>query len=333
MPPPPSTNCQSNQPTVSGSSLSLPDVGSQNRGARHSAWRDWLSAARPGAAAGDVLGGHRPSAWSASLHAVRSTVRRPLHRAVRAFHWRYCLRSLPEKLGLYFHTLDPGQEQTFAEVIGWLKAQGYSFDLPDDFLNRPGRTAYISFDDNHQSWHSALPLMKELGVACTFFVNTCVLRGETDDTAWRSYCRRVCYHGRGQPLARREIREIAQAEHRIGAHTHAHLKLRTCDTVEFEADLRSNRDLLEEITGQGVTNFAFPFGMPRHFPARHLPVARRLGFKTISHATPGMQYLQGDPLALHRTHWNYLLTATENQANLRVDGRRYVQLTGFSPVG
>ena len=58
-----------------------------------------------------------------------------------------------------------------------------------------------------------------------------------------------------------------------------------------------------------------------------------MGFKTISHATPDMQYLQGDPLALHRTQWNYLLTATENQANLCVDGRRYVQLTGFSPVG
>jgi peptidoglycan/xylan/chitin deacetylase (PgdA/CDA1 family) len=264
---------------------------------------------------------------------LRKKIRRPIQAVLRGFHHTFCSRPLPEKLGLYFHSLDDAELPAFAEAMRWAKSEGYAFTSPESFLTVPGRAVYVSFDDNHVEWYKALPLMEELGVRCTFFLNTCVLRGECTAEEWAAYSLKVKYFGPGQPLSRDEIRAMADAGHWIGAHTHSHHALPYFSDEVIEADLRRNRDMLEEITGRAVTDFAFPFGMPRYFPRRLLPLVQGLGFRTVSCATAGMQFAQGSPYALQRSQWVCARDLAWNVRNLRVNGKLFVKLTGLSPVG
>lgn len=253
--------------------------------------------------------------------------------ASRRFHWRFCRRPLPDRLAVYFHTLDADERDAFAGAIEWIKSRGYAFVAPGEFHTAPGRVCSVSFDDNFKAWHEALPLFETLGLRAAFFINTCVLRGECSDGEMARYRTVIRYPRAFVPLSRGEIREMHQAGHWIGAHTHSHATLSRISPAAVEEELKKNRAILEEITGGPVTDMAFTFGFPRHFSAAAEAVCLRLGFKTIAWATPGMLHHQPGPPILHRTQWNYALNVEDNVKNLEVDGRFFVKLTGRSPIG
>jgi peptidoglycan/xylan/chitin deacetylase (PgdA/CDA1 family) len=260
-------------------------------------------------------------------------MKRFIQSALCRYHCWFSSRPLPERLALYYHSLDPEEHGAFAESIQWLKSLGYRFVGPGDFLTAAGKVCYISFDDNFKAWHDAAPLFDDLGVRAAFFVNTCVLRGECTIEDAARYCRVIDYRRPFIPLSRDEIRGLHKAGHWVGAHTHSHVALSRVSPDVAEEELRRNRDLLEDITGSVVTDVAFPFGLPRYFSDSAREVCVRLGFKTISWATPGMLHHQGNPLAIHRTQWYFARSAAANRRNLEVDGRWFVSLTGRSPVG
>ena len=260
-------------------------------------------------------------------------MKRLFQSALRRYHWRFCRRPLPDRLAVYFHTLDTDEHARFSEAMEWIQAQGYHFVRPGGFLSAEGKVCYVSFDDNFKAWHDAVPLLDRLGVRAAFFINTCVLRGECSTEERERFCKIINYRRDFVPLSRQDILEMHQAGHWIGAHTHGHIMLSKVSAQEAEDDLRRNRDILQEITGSPVTDMAFTFGLPRHFSPTAREVCVKLGFKTISWATPGMLHHQGDPLAIHRTQWNFALSAEENVMNLGVDGRTFVKLTGRSPIG
>ena len=260
-------------------------------------------------------------------------MKRLVQTALRRFHWRFCRRPLPDRLAVYFHTLDTDERPAFAAAVQWIKAHGYSFVSPGNFHTAVGKVCSISFDDNFRAWYEALALFDELGVRATFFTNTCVLRGECDDTEMARYCQIIDYRRVFAPLSRGEIREMHDAGHWFGAHTHSHVMLSRVSPEAAEEDLRRNRAILEEIIEQPVTDMAFTFGFPRQVSPAGVDVCRRMGFRTMAWAVPGMLHQQGDPPDIHRTQWNYRLSVDDNVKNLEVDGLPFVKLTGRSPVG
>ncbi len=253
--------------------------------------------------------------------------------ALRRFHWRFRRRPLPDRLAVYFHTLDADERGPFAAAIQWIKSQGYSFVAPGEFHTAPGKVCTVSFDDNFKAWHDALPLFESLGLRAAFFTNTCVLRGECTEAAMTRYCNIINYRRPFVPLSRREIKEMQEAGHWFGAHTHSHVALSQVSLPVAREELQTNRGILEEITGSSVRDMAFTFGFPRHFSAAAQEVCLRLGFRTIAWATPGMLHHQSGPPAIHRTQWNYALSVQDNVKNLEVNGRLFVKLTGRSPIG
>ncbi len=260
-------------------------------------------------------------------------MKRLLQSTLRNFHWKFCRKPLPDRLAVYFHTLDEHEIEPFAAAIRWIKSQGYSFVGPGEFHSSAGRVCSVSFDDNFKAWHDALPLFDSLGLRAAFFTNTSVLRGECPDAELERYCRVIDYRRPYVPLSRAEIREMHAAGHWIGAHTHSHAMLSRLSPRAVEEEMTRNRSLLEEITGSPVTDMAFTFGFARHFSKAAEEVCLRLGFKTIAWATPGLQHHQSGPPVLHRTQWNYSLSVADNVKNLEVDGHLFVKLTGRSPVG
>ena len=55
--------------------------------------------------------------------------------------------------------------------------------------------------------------------------------------------------------------ELRKSGWLIGSHSHTHPDLRTLSDKELDYELRKSRDILEDILGESVTLFSYPFGL------------------------------------------------------------------------
>ena len=138
-----------------------------------------------------------------------------------------------------------------------LKRLGYRFVTTEQLVDEydgtglPRATAALTFDDGWlDGLTAATPLLNELGVAATFYVNP---------GSWGSV-----HHDVGAPagrlLDRAQARMLAAQGMAIGAHGMTHVDLRGLDDAELEADLRRCRSEIEAATGTPCRTFAYPYG-------------------------------------------------------------------------
>jgi peptidoglycan/xylan/chitin deacetylase (PgdA/CDA1 family) len=104
-------------------------------------------------------------------------------------------------------------------------------------------TAKITFDDgNRTQFQSAVPLLAEFEVKATFFVTagwTGVNKGSMDA---------------------RELYEISNAGHTVGAHGLSHKLLTHCSDEELRQELSVSKDKLEQAIGKQVSTISMPGG-------------------------------------------------------------------------
>lgn len=269
------------------------------------------------------------------LRSAPPVLKQWFQRGLRRTHLLFARRELPERIALYLHSLDPDEQPALRAMLQWCRDQGRVFVDTDRYLapDCPAGAVNVSFDDNHRGWHEALPVFAEFGVPVTFYVNTCVLRGECSEDQVRRYYDLVNHYGRREPLTAGEIAEIRRAGHIVGAHTHSHLAMRRVPASTAREDLSVNRRMLEEITGGPVVHFSYPFGVRRHFTPALEEMVREMGFHSIADATPGLLYEKFKPAWIRRTYWMLDRPVSWNAANLRVNGGLWVKLTSLSPIG
>ena len=68
----------------------------------------------------------------------------------------------------------------------------------------------------------------------------------------------------------------------IGGHTTTHTNLARASTSAVEWEMAANRTFLQDVTGQPVRHFAYPFGHARACGNREAEIARAVGFRTAS---------------------------------------------------
>lgn len=252
---------------------------------------------------------------------------------VRAFHRRLFRRSIPRKLGLYLHSTS-GQEARLEELVCFLLEQNYAFVGPDAFATSADRVVFLSFDDNYRSWLDVLPLFEKFRVRATFYVNSWPFRDRVGNAEVCSYLEKLKISSREDTtLSTGNLREIAGAGHWIGAHTHTHPVLTSLPQDLAREEIRVGKEELERILQHPVTHFSYPFGMRRHFNRSLQTYCRTIGFSTVAHAIPCMQYARNRPGELHRSAWFLNQPLEFNLANVCVDGRLFQTLTGRSAVG
>ena len=221
----------------------------------------------------------------------------------------------------------------FLEMVECLRSLEYRFVGPDAFLEAGDRAVFLSFDDNYRSWYEALPLFAELGVSATFYVNTCVFRDRASPAEIDVYFDRLHFHGERVPLSVAELRGIALAGHVVGAHGHSHRTLAALPAAEAREDIAVSKRLLEDLLGQEVAHFSYPYGMRRHFNADLRAFCRSIGFRTVSNAIPGMQFARQRADEIQRSIWRLNAPMDVNLENLCADGRWFERLTGRSALG
>ncbi len=260
-------------------------------------------------------------------------MRKLIQKAIRGFHLKFCSGPLPDALGIYFHDLAADKLDGIRWCLDYFKSEGYRFVDPLEYSGGEGKRVYLSFDDNFVSWVENLGLFDEFGVRATFFVNTCVLRGESAMEETEAYFDRICSLLDRTPLARDEICEIRRRGHTIGNHTHSHYDLGSLSHENACEEIRLCREILEDILGEPVVHFSYPFGMPRNLTPALRDYCFAQGMQTISDATPGMLRLPSTRRHLRRTQWRAEFPSEFNLQSLRADGSLFTKLTGRSAVG
>lgn len=82
-----------------------------------------------------------------------------------------------------------------------------------------------------------------------------------------------------RPMTREELVELAdRAGMSIGAHTVTHAWLAGCDAESQRMEVRQSRARLEELTGQRITCFAYPYGDRGAYDATTVAAIRAAGF-------------------------------------------------------
>ena len=174
-------------------------------------------------------------------------------------------------------------------------------------------------------------MFSELGVRATFYINPGVLRDSADPASIERYFDLIDHHGERTTLSRAQILEIAAAGHTIGSHTYSHAQLTGLPVNEAQVEIRRGKETLEDLTGQAVPDFSYPFGLRRHFNRGLHRYCATIGIRTVASARP---IPNAEPAAmLHRTLWRLNRSLNYNLDTLRINGRVFEALTGRSPVG
>ncbi len=145
----------------------------------------------------------------------------------------------------------------FARQLHWLGDRGLRGVSVRELLaataaGRERGLVGLTFDDGYADFlESAVPLLRRHGFTATVYVLAGRLGG---DNAWDA-------EGPRRPLLDEDgIRRAAAAGMEIGSHGLHHVSLVDADDATLTAETRHSRELIEEITGDPVNGFCYPYG-------------------------------------------------------------------------
>jgi peptidoglycan/xylan/chitin deacetylase (PgdA/CDA1 family) len=177
--------------------------------------------------------------------------------------------SLPVLLYHYVGVQQPGSypyltvsAKEFRNQIEWLLKHQYQFLTLSEFLAaQNGKTSphrksvLLTFDDAFADLEeNALPILNELGISATIFVVTSQIGGTN---AWE---KQKGWTDSLRLLSEEQIRHWSSQGIQFGAHSHFHKDLRQLSQVELKEELLQCKSNLEQIIGEKIFSFAYPFG-------------------------------------------------------------------------
>jgi peptidoglycan/xylan/chitin deacetylase (PgdA/CDA1 family) len=143
----------------------------------------------------------------------------------------------------------------------------------------PPRPVVLSFDDGHDDFaYRAVPVLQDNGLTATSFVVPGFL-------------------GRSSYMTVDQLHAVVAAGMTVGAHTMHHVDLaRVAPSVAADEITRS-RSVLQQLTGQPVADFAYPYGI---FTSRVVEMVASAGFADAATTEPGMRQYASQPFLLRR---------------------------------
>jgi len=238
-------------------------------------------------------------------------------------------------MGVYFHGIDKEHHGAFSNAILCLRGLGYRIATDiNDYLSDPEeRAVWISFDDNFASWYEARSMFDRLDIRATFYTNTGVFRDLAPLANRREFFKRIEHAGEHRAMTTGEMKALRADGHTIGAHTHTHPVLSRISLASAKKEIQTSQQILQEILGEPIRHFAYPYGLRRYFDDRLVEFCKDIGIETIARAIPAMQHAPEKPYELHRSGWRFERDAYQNVRDLAVAGHWFERITGRSAVG
>lgn len=185
----------------------------------------------------------------------------------------------------------------FAAQMVYLREQGYNTLSVAALVTAlrqkslPQKPVVLTFDDGFLDFYTtALPILKQHNAAASLFIPTGYLGGTS---LWL----KDIGEGERPLISRGQLVEIANAGVDCGAHTHSHCHLDMVDPTRGRREISQSKEIIEQIIGQAVTTFAYPYGH-HHAEARQWVVDA--GFQAACAVRNALSHSDDDLFALAR---------------------------------
>jgi peptidoglycan/xylan/chitin deacetylase (PgdA/CDA1 family) len=184
-------------------------------------------------------------------------------------------------LVLMYHSVSPYDEdphevtvtpQRFEQHMRWLRGRGLRGVSVAELLSaradgRGRGLVGLTFDDGYQDFVTyAVPVLQRYGFTATAFVLAGRLGGHN---AWDSPGPYKAL------LTADQVCQAAQSGMEIGSHGLDHVSLPEADDTRLSAETVRSRVILQELSGQQVRGFCYPWG---HLDARVVKAVQAAGF-------------------------------------------------------
>lgn len=205
---------------------------------------------------------------------------------------------------LMYHAVTPGAAtpawpwavsmQQFREQLDFLVAEGYATPTMGELVSVPakkwaGRTAVITFDDGYVDNLAACEELQKRGMRASWFI---VSGSVGKAPQWPAAGRPA-----GRLLNAAELREMRENGMEIGSHTVNHVRLTETDPAQLAQELADSRGALEDMLGNAVNSFAYPYGA---WDARCAEAVKQAGYTAACTARTGWTLRDQDPYRLRR---------------------------------
>ena len=206
-------------------------------------------------------------------------------------------------VGLMYHSVQAGRnnpdwpwavsKQQFADQLDYLAAEGYVTPTISELLSStqswPARTALITFDDGYADNLDACAELHKRGMHATWFVVS------------GSVGRAPQWPDDGRPSGRllnaSELRNMQTAGMEIGSHTVNHVRLTDVDDTSLMHELANSKAVLEDILGNAVNSFAYPYGA---CDMRTVEAVKQAGYRFACTTDTGWAMRDNDPYRIRR---------------------------------
>ncbi|HEV7467035.1 MAG TPA: polysaccharide deacetylase family protein [Candidatus Dormibacteraeota bacterium] len=144
----------------------------------------------------------------------------------------------------------------------------------------PPRPVVLTFDDGHDDFaYRAVPVLQDNGLTATSFVVPGFL-------------------GRSSYMTVDQLHAVVAAGMTIGAHTMHHVDLARVSPSVAADEITRSRSVLQQLTGQPVDDFAYPYGI---FTSRVVAMVASAGFADAATTEPGARQYASQPFLLRRS--------------------------------
>jgi peptidoglycan/xylan/chitin deacetylase (PgdA/CDA1 family) len=165
-----------------------------------------------------------------------------------------------------YHSVAPGGEDPYKATVSphrfdrqmrWLRSNRLRGVSMGELLEARGQgkargLVGLTFDDGYQDFVSyALPVLQQYGFSATVFALPGRLGGHNEWDADRP---------RKELLTGEELRRMAESGVEIGSHGLMHVSLPGADAGVLKAETAHSRAMLQELVGQQVRGFCYPYG-------------------------------------------------------------------------
>ena len=181
----------------------------------------------------------------------------------------------------------------FAKHLDYLKRAGWKTARLKDLAHagaRQTRTVAITFDDGYaDNFEGAFLPLAERDMTATWFITTDTIGGHAH------------WMGEDSPefrmLDASQLRQMADAGMEIGSHSCSHPDLSTLDYGRQLDEMTRSKLRLEELIGQPLSGFAYPYG---RFTTTSLKAVSEAGYNYACSTRPGWFGSETNPLLLRR---------------------------------
>lgn len=186
----------------------------------------------------------------------------------------------------------------FARQMSYLKFAGYTvMRLEDAFrslrgeLPLPRRAVVLTFDDAYENFYEyAFPVLQEHGFPAIVYA----LSGFLGKSAtW------LMEDGHAAPplMDAARLRQLRSAGIDIGSHSVSHVRLAEQSTDRIRVEVRQSKMELEDVLGEKVVHFCYPYGS---HDMRSVEAVAEAGYLTGVTCERAIATSQDDPLTLPR---------------------------------